>query len=154
MSAPVEVSGCGIECGVSCRLYRDDEGRVLSAPSVEQLRAALGGDRPPARVLSAWRTRAVPLDLVERAAHQQILRSFAVTGHPPLPDDLQVDVLRALHDMDAIGLTSYGEIAVAYPFSAVPTRHRVRIGERIDMYAMCAIDALGIAPMVGQDAPD
>jgi hypothetical protein len=29
------------ECGVSCRLYRDDAGRIVSAPTVEQLRAAL-----------------------------------------------------------------------------------------------------------------
>jgi hypothetical protein len=28
-------------CGVACRLYRDKEGRIVPAPSVEQLRAAL-----------------------------------------------------------------------------------------------------------------
>jgi hypothetical protein len=135
-------------CSVSCRLYRDDDGRIVSAPSVEQLRAVLV---MATGVLSAWRRRALPLDAVERAAHQRILHSFAATGHPPSPGDLQADVLRALHEVDAIGLTSYGEIAVAYPFSAVPTRHRVRIGERVDVYAMCAIDALGIASMLGQD---
>ncbi|MEU4291746.1 alkylmercury lyase family protein [Kribbella sp. NPDC026596] len=137
------------ECGLSCRLYRDDEGRIVPAPSVEQLRAALGGDPPPGEVLSAWRTRALPFDEDERAAHQLILRSFAATGRAP--DDLQAEVLQSLHDVDAIRLTSYGEIAVAYPFSAVPTRHRVRIGEQVEAYAMCAIDALGIAPMLGQD---
>lgn len=31
----------GCECGLACRLYRDDAGRIISAPSVEQLRAAL-----------------------------------------------------------------------------------------------------------------
>lgn len=61
------------------------------------------------------------------------------------------EVLRALHDLDAIRLTSYGEIAVAYPFSAVPTRHRVRIGDQVDVNAMCAVDAVGIAPMLGQN---
>lgn len=135
---------CG--CSVSCRLHRDDDGRIVSAPSVEQLRAVLV---TPTEVLSAWRRRALPLGEVERAAHQRILRSFAGTGQPP--DDVPADVLRALHDMDAIRVTSYGEIAVAYPFSAIPTRHRVRIGDRVDVYAMCAIDALGIAPMLGQD---
>jgi hypothetical protein len=29
------------ECGVSCRLYRDQDGRIVPAPSVEQLRAAI-----------------------------------------------------------------------------------------------------------------
>jgi hypothetical protein len=30
---------CG--CSVSCRLYRDSDGRIVSTPSVEQLRAVL-----------------------------------------------------------------------------------------------------------------
>ncbi len=30
---------CG--CGVSCRLYRDRDGQIVPAPSVEQLRAAI-----------------------------------------------------------------------------------------------------------------
>jgi hypothetical protein len=137
-------AGAG-DCGLSCRLYRDQDGRIVSAPSVEQLRMAIAA---PADVLSEWRTRAVPLDTVEQEAHRAILRGFATTGHPPA---VQADVLRALHEVDAIRLTEYGEIAVAYPFSAIPTRHRVRIGERVDVYAMCAVDALGIAPMVGAD---
>ncbi|MGH3460080.1 MAG: hypothetical protein ACRDP9_01275 [Kribbellaceae bacterium] len=29
------------DCGVSCRLYRDPAGRIVSAPSVEQLRDAI-----------------------------------------------------------------------------------------------------------------
>jgi hypothetical protein len=146
-------------CGVSCRLYRDNEGRLVSAPSVDQLRVAIGGGAPPpSEVLSAWRTRALPLDAVERATHQAILRAFAATGRPPARHDLDqmtagraAEVLQALHEADAIRLTSYGEIAVAYPFSATPTRHPVRIGDQVDVYAMCAIDALGMAPMLGQD---
>ena len=144
--------------GVSCRLYRDEEGRIVSAPSVEQLREAITGRSTPVGVLSAWRTRALPLDEVERAAYRAILRAFATTGHPSAPVDLEqvtgghvAEVLKALHDADAIRLTSYGEIAVAYPFSAIPTRHRVRIDDRVDVYAMCAVDSLGIAPMVGAD---
>jgi hypothetical protein len=35
----VEAGGC--ECGVSCRLYRDHDGRIVAAPSVEQLREAI-----------------------------------------------------------------------------------------------------------------
>jgi hypothetical protein len=40
-------------------------------------------------------------------------------------------VLTALH-VDAIRLDPDGQIAVAYPFSATPTRHRVRIGGHVE----------------------
>jgi Alkylmercury lyase len=154
------------DCGVSCRLYRDQDGRIVPAPSIEQLCDALtAAGQPqsstPGEVLSAWRTRALPLDPVERAAQQAILRAFATTGHPPADADLDPvtagsgrttgQVLNSLHAVDAVRLTTDGQIAVAYPFSATSTRHRVRLDDRVDVYAMCAIDALGIAPMLGQD---
>ena len=60
-------------------------------------------------------------------------------------------MLGSLHEVDAIRLAPDGQIALAYPFSAVPTRPRIRIGDRVDGYAMCAIDALGISSMVNQD---
>jgi hypothetical protein len=43
-----------------------------------------------------------------------------------------------------------GEIAIAYPFSGRPTAHRVRVASGHETFAMCAIDALGIAPMLGE----
>jgi hypothetical protein len=155
-------------CGVACRLYRDQGGRIVPTPSVEQLRDALleakhsVRERPPlepSEVLSGWRNRAVPLDPVERAVHQAILRTFATTGRPPGHSDLDAvaagapvsSVLSALHNADAIRLDPDGGIAVAYPFSTKPTRHRVRIADRVEVYAMCAIDALGISAMLGQD---
>jgi DNA-binding transcriptional MerR regulator len=152
------------DCGMSCRLYRDEDGRIVPAPSVQQLRDAVTAARrlpAPAEVLSAWRTRALPLNPIEKAVHQAILRTFATTGHPPTASDLDtlaagsdrhaVQVLTALHDMDAIRLATDGQIVVAYPFSATPTRHRVRIADHVDVHAMCAIDALGISAMLGQD---
>jgi hypothetical protein len=151
------------ECGVSCRLYRDHDGRIVPAPSVEQLRDALTAASPPApgEVLSAWRTRALPLDPIAKAVHQAILRGFATTARPPSTPDLDPftaggarstgEVLTALHEVDAIRLDPDGQIAVAYPFSATPTRHRVRIGDQVHVHAMCAIDALGIAAMLDQD---
>ena len=36
------------ECGVSCRLYRDEAGRIVPAPSTEQLRDALTTATQPA----------------------------------------------------------------------------------------------------------
>lgn len=115
----------------------------------------------PGEVLSAWRSRAVPLDSVEKAVHQEILRAFAARGRPPAPSELDTvtaasgrptsEVLSALHEADAIRLDPDGDIAVAYPFSTRPTRHRVRIADRVEVHAMCAIDALGISAMLGQD---
>jgi hypothetical protein len=54
----------------------------------------------------------------------------------------------ARHDL--VHLDSDGEIAVAYPFSGRPTAHRVRFPSGHETHAMCAIDALGIAPMFDQ----
>lgn len=166
---------CG--CGIACRLYRDENNQIVPAPSVDQLREALAraaGEQPessdgcgttdlasPGADLSTWRARALPLDPIERALHQAILRSFAATGSPPSIDELHravggrrhavQEMLRKLHDSDAIRLDADGAIVVAYPFSAGPTRHRVRIGNRVEAYAMCGIDALGIPGMLGQD---
>jgi len=43
-------------------------------------------------------------------------------------------------------------VAVAYPFSGTPTPHRVRLDGLPAVYAMCAIDALGLPPMAGRDS--
>ncbi len=155
-------SGC--DCAVACRIYRDEHGQAVPVPSIAQLRDALtaAGAAPDAGdELVAWRIRALPLDATERAVHQAILRSFAATGHAPAPSDLAPvtatsgrttgEVLAALHTLDAIRLTPDGQIAVAYPFSAQPTRHRVQIGGRVEAYAMCGIDALGVSVMLGED---
>src|SRR5207244_8069261 len=37
---------------------------------------------------------------------------------------------------------------VAYPFSATPTAHRVRFSSGREVFAMCALDALGAAFMI------
>jgi hypothetical protein len=158
----------GCDSGVSCRLYRDSTGRIIAAPPIEQLRAAIvAAQRPaaPGEVLSAWRTRALPLDPVESAVQRAVLRAFAATGQPPTRGDFAVvtmgsgrssaEVLTALHEVDAIRLAPGAQITVAYPFSATPSRHRVRIGahgkDGVDVFAMCAIDALGVSAMTGQD---
>ena len=92
------------DCGVACRIYRDEHGRAVPAPSVAQLRAAVAAIAAasatpvvatgsaegapglplvadesccdpvrPDDVLSAW--RALPLDPVENAVHQAVLRA-------------------------------------------------------------------------------
>ena len=61
-------------------------------------------------------------------------------------------ILERLHDADVIRLNPAGVIGVAYPFSAAPTRHRVRLASGVAVWAMCAIDALGIPAMLDTDA--
>jgi hypothetical protein len=95
-----------------------------------------------------------------RAVHQQVLLAFADSGHAPARPVLEAaaasygrtasEVLADLHAGDFIQLDEAGQIRAAYPFSAVPTPHVVRIDGGPRVYAMCAIDALGMAAMLGR----
>jgi len=60
-------------------------------------------------------------------------------------------LLAELHDHDVIRLADNGNIRAAYPFSAVPTAHAVAIDGGHAVFSMCAIDALGMAAMLGRD---
>jgi hypothetical protein len=59
------------------------------------------------------------------------------------------DSLRVLAREDLVHVDAGGRPLVAYPFSAKPRGHRVLIDGDRWVEAMCAIDALGIAPMLG-----
>jgi Alkylmercury lyase len=92
----------------------------------------------------------------ERELYFWILRRFATSGRPSSAETreaagrLGLDAARALETFareDLAHLDREFEIAVAYPFSGRPTAHRVRFQAGHEAYAMCAIDALGIAPM-------
>ncbi len=110
----------------------------------------------------AGRGRLAPAAGGLRAVKQAVLRSFAATGHPPGADMLDraasgtgasaSTILAELAREDFVTLDAGGRIRAAYPFSAAPTAHRVRIAGRAKVYAMCAVDALGIAPMLAADA--
>jgi hypothetical protein len=154
--------------GISCRLYRADEGRTCGAPSVGQLRqaidqafAAATGPEDPGWLDAlgrAGRGRIAPAKRGLRAVHQAVLRSFLHTGAAPgisslarhaLPFEVS-QVLAELAHGDFLCLDHAGQITAAYPFSALPTRHRVRISGAAAVFAMCAIDALGISAMTGR----
>lgn len=107
----------------------------------------------------AGRGRLAPAEGGLRAVQQQVLRSFATTGRAPAASGLAEtaarygttagEALARLHAGDFLQLGPGGGIRAAYPFSAVPTPHVVRIVGGPRVHAMCAIDALGIAAMLG-----
>jgi hypothetical protein len=92
----------------------------------------------------------------ERRLYTWILSRFAAARRPSMEQAtaagrrLRVDVERALETFARLDLVHLadGEIAVAYPFSGRATPHRVRIDGGHEVFAMCALDALGIAPML------
>jgi len=96
-----------------------------------------------------------------RALHRAVLTAFVDTGRAPTADwvaeraaglGLEAEeAVVALAEADLVHL-SEGRVGVAYPFSGVPTSHRVRVGDAPANWAMCAADALGIPLMTGLDA--
>ncbi|MFF8378209.1 organomercurial lyase [Streptomyces sp. NPDC015661] len=167
-------SQAGAAPSVSCRIYRDAEGKADGAPSVDELRrafteAAVAGaaadDCCPVDALDlvgrGGRGRLAPVEGGLRAVHQAVLRHFAATGRAPDPNVLEPaaaragrsasDVLAELDREDFLTLDEGGRIRAAYPFSAVPTPHRVTIDGGTQVWSMCAIDALGIPAMLGRD---
>lgn len=153
---------------VSCRIYRDETGPTGGAPSIAALREALRhaakNPVPAALARAAGRSglgRIAPVEGGLRAVHQRVLRAFAETGQPPAQADLDeaaapygtsgAEVMAQLHAADFLRLDAAGALAAAYPFSPIPTAHRVRISGGPEVFSMCAIDALGIAAMVGRD---
>jgi len=152
---------------MSCRLYHHGSGRASGAPSAGQLQreieralAAGAGNGDPAWLDAfgrAGRGRVAPVQGGLRAVHQAVLRSFAAAGTAPSIADLArhaapfdvSQVLGELADGDFVHLDHAGQITAAYPFSALPTRHRVRIADGAPVFAMCAVDALGISAMTG-----
>lgn len=155
----------GALTSVSCRIYRDETGNTGGAPSVAALRLALSqaaepsGPVLPDAVGRAGLGRLAPVEGGLRAVHQRVLRAFAETGKPPSTAELDEaaasfgtdgrTVLALLHAADFLRLDSGGAISAAYPFSAAPTPHVVRIQDGPTVFSMCAIDALGIAAMLG-----
>jgi len=108
-----------------------------------------------------WReARLARLSEAERDFYRWILRGFAAGRIPDAASARETASRLGLDPGDAFDKlaredlvhrdASTGEIAVAYPFSGRHTAHRVRIGRRSEVDAMCAIDALGIPFMLGE----
>ncbi len=167
-------AAAGAAPSVSCRIYRGPDGAAGGAPSVQDLTTALSaaglpgaaGDdgcaaEVPDPVGRGGRSRRAPAAGGLRAVHQAVLRHFAAAGSAPEPEALEPaaarygrtagEVLAELDREDFLTLGADGKIRAAYPFSARRTPHRVRISGGAEVWSMCAIDALGIPAMLGQD---
>lgn len=97
---------------------------------------------------------------MDRALYRILLTRFLATGEVPAGDvltkssglspDAVTERVAALAAGDYLAFDHAGRLTCLYPFSAVPTPHVVVV-ERNRRYAMCSIDALGIAAMLGQE---
>ncbi|MFE3947781.1 alkylmercury lyase family protein [Streptomyces sp. NPDC059118] len=67
-------------------------------------------------------------------------------------DDRTADVLAELAREDFLTTDQQVRIQAAYPFSAVATPHRVTLAGGARVWAMCAIDAVGVPAMLDVDA--
>lgn len=74
---------------------------------------------------------------------------------PGLAAELGLDPPAALAALAAADLVhadpATGSIAVAYPFSGRPTPYRLELADDPAVFAMCAVDALGIPQMLRRD---
>jgi Alkylmercury lyase len=138
--------------------------------SVNTGRANRRGEELPARVAAALAAAEIPpsklgpalrarLTAAQQALYFWILRRFASEGRPDSAHlraeaaRLGLDAEEAFATLareDLVHLGADGEITVAYPFSGDPTAHRVRFPGGHQADAMCALDALGIASMFGE----
>ncbi len=94
-----------------------------------------------------------------RDLNRAVLRRFLETGSAPTARWLRqaaaglglgAGAIDELAAADAVHVVN-GVVAAAYPFSGGPTRHRVELDGLPAVYAMCAIDALGLPAMTGRD---
>lgn len=85
------------------------------------------------------------LPLAHRSIHQKILYSLANHGAIDFP--VESHILESLENNDLVVLDKDTKRVIgAYPFSLNKTEHQV-FNEDINFYAMCAFDAVAIAPV-------
>ena len=73
-----------------------------------------------------------------------------VAAFPGGHSEAVLEHLRKLNEDDLIRISA-DRVDLAYPFSASPTSFVVELDRRQgERYACCAVDALGLAPMLGQ----
>ncbi|MEP6527195.1 MAG: organomercurial lyase [Nocardioidaceae bacterium] len=143
----------------SCRLYRDDDGRLAGLPSVAQLRRALaradtlrGPSLPDSRV-----PRSPSVDLVRRAAFNALWEGSA----PPLSTLAAATALEVSHARGVVAqLVAAGIATIEGDLAGDPlivgadgvtvrnTPHRLVLRDRA-VNTWCAFDAVGIPAALG-----
>jgi hypothetical protein len=87
---------------------------------------------------------AILFDMIHgRAPTSQALQQLPGLG------DAAASALSELVEIGAVVVGDDGEVVAAYPLSAIPTRHRVEVGE-LHPWANCAFDALAVPGMLGR----
>lgn len=90
-----------------------------------------------------------------RDLHRKVLKDFVARGYPPSRDEMEQlpgdypldDALQRLASGDLLVLSPDGQsINGAYPFTVEERVHTVSVNGRC-LHAMCALDALSVAPM-------
>lgn len=148
--------------GMKCRLYRT-AGGMRGEPPEEWVLAALGLTAADVdlAISGDWASRRLDgLTGPPRGLHRRILRAFAEGIAPAAERPVEWAALEDVDVEDAMGGLAArdlvhrdpgtGGVADAYPFSGPPTRHRVRLSAGVEVFAICAIDALGIAFMLDE----
>ena len=103
------------------------------------------------------------LSLILKRLHQSILRSMAKRGVPPTHTEM-VEMLGPINVTEALGVLAELDLVVldktgtrvsgAYPLTLETTPHILTIDNHIEkytVYAMCALDAVAVAPMFGSE---
>jgi hypothetical protein len=132
-----------------------DWSRVADPAAREALEASLAA--------TGWLEKWKGLGEGEDQLWQEILRGFARTGRPQeaadLGNSLGLDAAAAaallirLRQRDMVVLDDSGaSVTAAYPFCAWRTGHRVSVAGGEPVHSLCAIDALGMGAVLGEDA--
>jgi hypothetical protein len=132
-------------------------GAVVTTDVTPSVAAALDAAAIPSSKVGPGRHSR--LTNTERDLYFWILHRFATSG-PPSRDETRdaaerfappaEQSLATLAKEDLVHTDRDGEITVAYPFSGRATDHVVRFENGDEVNAMCAIDALRVAPMFEQ----
>lgn len=136
-------------------VFRPDWSAVTETAARQALR---GREAARAGLLDRWSNR---LEADEDFIWRTILRLYGERGRPPKFGDIMVEawmthdramlLLDKLQARDLINLDDAGgSIRLAYPFTESATSHRVELNGH-DFYALCVVDALGVADMYRAD---
>jgi len=87
----------------------------------------------------------IQVAVLKRLLRGEPVDPISLSGATGFPHAVVSAALATLHAAGALYLAE-GRVIAAYPLSAVPTRHRLRIGRAVT-YANCAVDALAVPCM-------